>query len=231
MRNIIFLLFISLLFVLYLPYLKAGWGTGPCPLPVGKNQQNGFYFGSPANSRVMPLPNRNVANQQNFNVKKNNNDNTLQKNISDWNYALTQYQIFYNSKVEDVERGLSSFDFRIKYAAVLVVGEKNLIVGNKLFDLLDDRNEYVQQAARKALAVKSYYLIKEMKEFNNVKNKNLKVNPSALKVGIDYVDFGPLPYDSEDLISVSISRWKDWFLKKEKDLALLQSKKSNFENR
>jgi hypothetical protein len=200
-------------------------------LPVGKNQQNGFYFGSPANSRVMPLPNRNVANQQNFNVKKNNNDNTLQKNISDWNYALTQYQIFYNSKVEDVERGLSSFDFRIKYAAVLVVGEKNLIVGNKLFDLLDDRNEYVQQAARKALAVKSYYLIKEMKEFNNVKNKNLKVNPSALKVGIDYVDFGPLPYDSEDLISVSISRWKDWFLKKEKDLALLQSKKSNFENR
>lgn len=200
-------------------------------MPVGKNQQNGFYFKSPANSRVMPLPNRNVANQQNFNVKKNNNDNTLQKNISDWNYTLTQYQIFYNSKVEDVERGLSSFDFRIKYAAVLVVGEKNLIVGNKLFDLLDDRNEYVQQAARKALAVKSYYLIKEMKEFNNVKNKNLKVNPSALKVGIDYVDFGPLPYDSEDLISVSISRWKDWFLKKEKDLALLQSKKSNFENR
>ena len=200
-------------------------------MPVGKNQQNGFYFGSPANSRVTPLQNRNVANQQNFNVKKNINDIALQKNtLSDWNYTLTQYQIFYNSKIEDVEKGLSSFDFRIKYAAILVVGEKNLIVGNKLFDLLDDRNEYVQQAARKALAVKSYYLIKEIKEFNNVKNKNLKVNPSALKVGIDYVDFGPLPYDSEDLISVSISRWKDWFLKKEKDLALLQSKKSNFEN-
>ena len=71
--------------------------------------------------------------------------------------------------------------------------------------------------------------MKEIKEFNSPpKNKNLKVNPSTLKVGIDYVDFGPMAYDSENLISVSVSRWKEWFSKKENDLISLQTKKSNF---
>lgn len=202
-------------------------------MPVGKNQLNGFNFGHPVNSKIVPFQNRNVANQQNFknNINDQQDNNIVQKNpLSDWNYTLTQYKIFHNSNLDEVERGLSSFDFRVKYAAILVVGEKNLSVGNKLFELLDDRNEYVQQAARKALAVKSYYLLKEIKEFNSPpKNKNLKVNPSTLKVGIDYVDFGPMAYDSENLISVSVSRWKEWFSKKENDLISLQTtKKSNF---
>ena len=203
-------------------------------MPVGKNQNNGFNFGIPSNSKIIPLQKGNNLRQQNFNFKNNldnqQESNVLQKNsMSDWNYTLAQYQIFHNSNFDEVEKGLSSFDFRIKYAAILVVGEKNIPVGNKLFDLLDDRNEYVQQAARKALAVKSYYLIKEIKEISfSKKNINLKVNPSNLKIGIDYVDFGPMAYDSEELIAVSVTRWKEWFSKKENHFNSLQEKKSKF---
>lgn len=177
--------------------------------PVNFNARNGF-------NQQKPVP-------LNTNIQNNN--------LADYNFMINQYKIFcHNSTNDEIEDALSSTDFRVRFAAVLVAGEKNLDISDKLYDLLGDSNSYIQQAARKALAVKSYYLLKEIKECNyssEQKTKNKNINPNNLKIGIDYVDFGPLPHDGNNFSNNSITRWKSWFLIRESELRNLKKDKKN----
>lgn len=210
-------LFLVILFcfglLMYLPYLKAGWGTKPCPLPVGPN----VVIKNPANFNLR----NNQAQQKPVPLNVN-----VQNNLADYNFMLTQYKIFcHNSKDDEILNALSSTDVRVRFAAVLVAGEKNLDINDKIYDLLSDENAQIQQAARKALAVKSYFLLKEIKEYNYTKeqkNKISPVNPNNLKIGIDYVDFGPLPHDNNNLTNNSVVRWKSWFSIRENELRSLK---------
>lgn len=166
------------------------------------------------------------------NISKANSFNSSQSNtgITDWNFTLNNYKIFSNlSNHQEIEDALNSSDFRIKLAAIFVSGEKNLNVNSKLFDLICDENKTIQQAARKALAVKSYYIIKDLKEKKSTDAKKktqskVNVNPNSLKIGIDYVDFGPLPYDSNDLINHAMIRWQSWFSIRENELRDIKNK-------
>ena len=208
----------------FLSDLKAaGWGVKPCPLPVGPN----VVVPNPVNFK------NNAAQQKAVQLKnyaiKNNNQSV--NDVADWNFMLLQYKMFCSvSKNEEIEDAISSSDYRVKFAAILVAGEKNLQISDKLFDLMDDENKVIQQAARKALAIKSYFLLKEIKEFNLTTEQKKKaqskvVNPNALKIGLDYVDFGPLPHDSKDISNHSSIRWKSWFSLREAELRDLNKKK------
>ena len=175
-----------------------------------------------------PVPVANNVNRFNNQIKPINT-NAQNNNLADWNFMLSQYKIFCSHSTEnEVDDALCSSDFRVKFAAILVAGEKNLNVNDKLFDLLYDENKFIQQASRKALMVKSYFLIKEIKEYNFTSTQKIKtktVNPNTLKVGIDYVDFGPLPQDENNLTNHAITRWKSWYSLKEGALRDLNNKK------
>jgi len=161
----------------------------------------------------------NVQRQNSLNAANNNQNN----NLADWNFMIAQYRIFCSqAKDSEIEDALSSSDFRVRFAAVLVAGEKNLEIGNKIFDLLADDNKFIQQAARRSLSVKSYFLIKEIKEVNFTTEQKNKIKPvvnvNNLKIGLDYVDFGPMLHDSIDLSNHSAFRWRSWFSIRENEL-------------
>lgn len=191
-------------------------------------KQNPFNFKNNAGNNLnqqRPLP-LEASNS------KGSNSNFPQPNtgISDWKFTLNNYKILVNSSDLEVEDALGSSDTRVKLAAIFVSGEKNLNVNSKLFDLICDEDKTIQQAARKALSVKSYYLIKDLKDLikdlkekksvdaNKKMQSKIVVNPSSLKIGIDYVDFGPLPYDSNDLINHAMVRWQAWFSIRENEI-------------
>jgi len=164
-----------------------------------------------------------------------NNSNNFGLSNNDLMYTKIQYKQLCNCDCEDIILALDTKDPRIVAAACLAAGEYDLDVNERLVDLLGGESDFVSQSARKALMMKSFYMLNKIKKENGEKNIfTLKPNPvnlekftnsNNLDIGRDYVDFGPMQNDDNVAINTSVFRWQAWIKKNESKLSGMKNKK------
>ena len=188
------------------------------------------------NGNFVPL-NATTANRGNAVQTNNatNNSNYFGLSTDDLLYIKIQYKQLCNCDCEDIILALDTKDPRIIAAACLAAGEYDLNVNERLIDLLGGESDFVSQSARKALMMKSFYMLNKIKKENGEKNIfTLKPNPinlekfansNNLDIGRDYVDFGPMQNDDNVAINTSVFRWQAWIKKNESKLSGMKNKK------
>ena len=169
------------------------------------------------------------------NTGQTNNANDFGLSNNDLMYVKIQYKQLCNCDCQDIILALDTKDPRIVAAACLAAGEYDLDVNERLIDLLGGESDFVSQSARKALMMKSFYMLNKIKRENGEKNIfTLKPNPinlekfansNNLDIGRDYVDFGPMQNDDNVAINTSVYRWQAWIKKNESKLSGVKNKK------
>jgi hypothetical protein len=183
------------------------------------------------NGKFVPLN----APADRVNSGQTNNSNNFGLSNNDLMYTKIQYKQLCNCECEDIILALDTKDPRIIAAACLAAGEYDLDVNERLIDLLGGESDFVSQSARKALMMKSFYMLNKIKKENGEKNIfTLKPNPinlekftnsNNLDIGKDYVDFGPMQNDDNVAINTSVFRWQAWIKKNESKLSGMKNKK------
>jgi len=183
------------------------------------------------NGKFVPLN----ASADRGNAGQTNNSNNFGLSNNDLLYTKIQYKQLCNCDCQDIILALDTKDPRIVAAACLAAGEYDLDVNERLIDLLGGESDFVSQSARKALMMKSFYMLNKIKKENGEKNIfTLKPNPinlekfansNNLDIGRDYVDFGPMQNDDNVAINTSVYRWQAWIKKNESKLSGVKNKK------
>ena len=187
------------------------------------------------NGKFVPLN----ASADRGNAGQTNNSNNFGLSNNDLLYTKIQYKQLCNCDCQDIILALDTKDPRIVAAACLAAGEYDLDVNERLIDLLGGESDLVSQSARKALMMKSFYMLNKIKKENGEKNIfTLKPNPinlekfansNNLDIGRDYVDFGPMQNDDNVAINTSVFRWQAWIKKNESKLSGVKNKKVSVE--
>ena len=205
----------------------------------GRLDQNGRFvpLNAPAANRGNAVQTNNATNNATNNTT--NNANGFGLSTDDLLYIKIQYKQLCNCDCEDIILALDTKDPRIVAAACLAAGEYDLNVNERLIDLLGGESDFVSQSARKALMMKSFYMLNKIKKENGEKNIfSLKPNPinlekftnsNKLDIGRDYVDFGPMQNDDNVAINTSVFRWQAWIKKNESKLSGVKNKKVSVE--
>ena len=194
--------------------------------------------------KFVPFNSPNVAPKGGNTAQKNNaNANNFGLSNNDFLYTKMQYKQLCNCDCGDIILALDTKDPRIIAAACFAAAEYDLDINDRLVDLLGGESDLVSQSARKALMMKSFYMLNKIKKENGENNVfNLKPNPvnlekfinsNELNIGKDYVDFGPMQNDDNVAINTSVFRWQAWIKKNESKLSSMKNKKekTNVENK
>jgi len=186
--------------------------------------------------KFVPFNSPNIVPKGGNTAQKNNaNANNFGLSNNDFLYTKMQYKQLCNCDCGDIILALDTKDPRIVAAACFAAGEYDLDVTDRLVDLLGGESDLVSQSARKALMMKSFYMLNKIKKENGEKNIfTLKPNPvnlekftnsNNLNIGKDYVDFGPMQNDDNVAINTSVFRWQAWIKKNESKLSSMKNKK------
>ena len=114
-------------------------------------------------------------------------------------YARKQYQQLMAAPGKMLDASLDSLDPRVRFAAVMVIGDAGLPLHEKLLPMiLSDEDELVKQAVRRSLMLLSADIL------DPSWRKDKRRNPKN-------VDYGPTPGCSPEQTHASFILWQTWW--------------------
>jgi hypothetical protein len=118
-----------------------------------------------------------------------------------------------------LKQSLKSDKVETRFAAAYVVGEKKVPLPQELIALLSDRNQDVQQVARRSLILLAYQATAKKTPGQSPAKEAAAAKSQVTRL----LKLGPSPTTNKSSVASATKRWKEWWEQNDPELEKLRA--------